>query len=419
LHAARAIVHVMRASVQLPVLASLCLYGRAWLKPLSEEPNPVANPLTIASVQFCKGVIESLGICTFGGELRRFVTAHPKRDPDTGELHHFSYLCAPLSPHMHVCCRHRPLPQMHGVGDHGTKAQEPAAACIAPIAAAPTRASALLTSCLAPCRCEGAPHEWCVYSVTAPDGRTSPPCVVDVQHPQMIHDFAITKNYAVFLDMGLAFNPKVMVKEGGIPFKFDYSKKSRIGLVRKPRGGVYKWPEGATAADAAQVAKGERLSGVERWFEVETFFCFHTAGAWEEDGGNTVCVVLCRCASCVRALLAVRTLHQLHRASHQLHRASPVRIALACSSRAACATFTVTRLPGRALAVHSGGTAAVSRSDAVAHSLGRQSSTGADPLAGMHAPGASPFHLITGGTVCILNKYSTFLKFRLASLLPR
>ena len=51
--------------------------------------------------------------------------------------------------------------------------------------------------------------------------------------------------------MGLAFNPKEMVKSGGLPFKFDDTKPSRIGLVQRPVDGV--WPDGAGEGALANV----------------------------------------------------------------------------------------------------------------------------------------------------------------------
>lgn len=44
------------------------------------------------------GRVESHGPHTFGGELQRPMTAHPKRDPDTGALHFFSMMCASQLP---------------------------------------------------------------------------------------------------------------------------------------------------------------------------------------------------------------------------------------------------------------------------------------------------------------------------------
>jgi carotenoid cleavage dioxygenase-like enzyme len=42
-------------------------------------------------VRLCKGVIRSMGLYTFGGQLTHPVTAHPKVDPATGELLMFYY----------------------------------------------------------------------------------------------------------------------------------------------------------------------------------------------------------------------------------------------------------------------------------------------------------------------------------------
>ena len=51
----------------------------------------------------CKGFVESVGVFVFGGQLDRNFTAHPKRCPDTGELHAFSYQCASIVSLFHVC----------------------------------------------------------------------------------------------------------------------------------------------------------------------------------------------------------------------------------------------------------------------------------------------------------------------------
>jgi carotenoid cleavage dioxygenase-like enzyme len=107
----------------------------------------------------------------------------------------------------------------------------------------------------------------------SPGGELSPDVAVDVQSPQMMHDFAVTEHYAVFLDHALVFDGEHMVRHGGMPFSTDHSRPSRIGLLprREPSCGV-------------------------RWFPVDPFVFFHTATAWEE--GPLVHVVLSQCAPC-------------------------------------------------------------------------------------------------------------------------
>ena len=43
---------------------------------------------------------------------------------------------------------------------------------------------------------------------------------VDVQAPQMMHDFAVTENYAVFLDHALVYVEKHMLRGSSIPFRY-------------------------------------------------------------------------------------------------------------------------------------------------------------------------------------------------------
>jgi Retinal pigment epithelial membrane protein len=138
------------------------------------------------------------------------------------------------------------------------------------------------------------PNEWVVYNVTQPNGVMSRDCVIDVQQPQMMHDFATSRNFAIFLDAGLAFNPKAMVREGGLPFTMDTSRPSRIGLVKKPRNGEFEHAAGS--------------SGVWKWFEVAPFFGFHTANAWEE-GEHTVCLAMCRYSAAALAALVWVLVH--------------------------------------------------------------------------------------------------------------
>ncbi|KAG4981560.1 hypothetical protein JHK85_035518 [Glycine max] len=91
-----------------------------------------------------------------------------------------------------------------------------------------------------------------------------------VSDPIMMHDFAITENYAIFLDLPLIFRPKEMVKNKTLIFSFDSTKKARFGVL--PR-----------------YAKDEKLI---RWFELPNCFIFHNANAWEEE--DEVVLITCR-----------------------------------------------------------------------------------------------------------------------------
>lgn len=47
------------------------------------------------------------------------------------------------------------------------------------------------------------------YRVISKDGYMHDPVPITVSDPIMMHDFAITENYAIFLDLPLIFRPKV------------------------------------------------------------------------------------------------------------------------------------------------------------------------------------------------------------------
>ncbi|KAJ6315483.1 hypothetical protein OIU78_018874 [Salix suchowensis] len=87
------------------------------------------------------------------------------------------------------------------------------------------------------------------------------PVPITISDPIIMHDFAITENYAVFLDLPLYFRPKEMVKDMKYIFTFDATKKARFGVL--PR-----------------YAKDDLLI---KWFELPNCFIFHNANAWEED----------------------------------------------------------------------------------------------------------------------------------------
>lgn len=46
------------------------------------------------------------------------------------------------------------------------------------------------------------------YNTVSADGKLSEGTPIDVQRSQLMHDFGVTPNYAVFLDQNLVFNPQ-------------------------------------------------------------------------------------------------------------------------------------------------------------------------------------------------------------------
>ncbi|KAL4382924.1 hypothetical protein GQ457_15G024040 [Hibiscus cannabinus] len=153
------------------------------------------------------GDLQTLGMLDYDKRLVHSFTAHPKVDPVTGEMFTFGY------------------------------GQDP---------------------------------PYVTYRVISKDGFMHDPVPIAIAAPIMMHDFAITENYAVFLDLPLYFRPKEMVKENKLIYSFDASKKARFGVL--PR-----------------YAKDDRLI---RWFELPNCFIFHNANAWEE--GDEVVLITCR-----------------------------------------------------------------------------------------------------------------------------
>lgn len=47
------------------------------------------------------------------------------------------------------------------------------------------------------------------YRVISKDGLMHDPVPITIPNPVMMHDFAITENYAIFMDLPLYFKPKV------------------------------------------------------------------------------------------------------------------------------------------------------------------------------------------------------------------
>ncbi|KAK4414463.1 Carotenoid 9,10(9',10')-cleavage dioxygenase [Sesamum alatum] len=153
------------------------------------------------------GDLQTIGMLDYDKRLTHSFTAHPKVDPFTGEMFTFGYSHSP---------------------------------------------------------------PYITYRVISKEGIMQDPVPITVADPIMMHDFAITENYAVFMDLPLHFRPKEMVKDNKFIFSFDPTKKARFGIL--PR-----------------YAKNELLI---RWFELPNCFIFHNANAWEE--GDEVVLITCR-----------------------------------------------------------------------------------------------------------------------------
>ncbi|KAL4198341.1 hypothetical protein AMTRI_Chr03g139740 [Amborella trichopoda] len=152
------------------------------------------------------GDLQTIGLLDYDKRLQHSFTAHPKVDPFTGEMFTFGYSHTP---------------------------------------------------------------PYVTYRVITKKGVMLDPVPITISDPVMMHDFAITENYAIFMDLPLYFRPKDMVK-GKLVFTFDNTKKARFGVL--PR----------YAKDELQI----------RWFELPNCFIFHNANAWED--GNEVVLITCR-----------------------------------------------------------------------------------------------------------------------------
>ncbi|KAH7862221.1 hypothetical protein Vadar_001621 [Vaccinium darrowii] len=111
------------------------------------------------------------------------------------------------------------------------------------------------------------------YRVISKDGLMQDPVPITISDPIIMHDFAITKNYAIVMDLPLYFRPKEMAKGTKPVFTFDATKMARFGIL--PR-----------------YAKDELLI---KWFELPSSFIFHNANSWEE--GDEVVLITCRNAN--------------------------------------------------------------------------------------------------------------------------
>nr|GLL24970.1 carotenoid 9,10(9',10')-cleavage dioxygenase 1-like [Ipomoea trifida] len=114
------------------------------------------------------GDLQTLGMLDYDKRLEHAFTAHPKVDPVTGEMFTFGY--AQKAPFV-------------------------------------------------------------TYRVISKDGLMHDPVPITIPASIMMHDFAITENYAIFMDLPLYFQPKEMVTKKQLAYKFDATKNARFGVL--------------------------------------------------------------------------------------------------------------------------------------------------------------------------------------------
>lgn len=149
--------------------------------------------------------LETVGPYNFDGMLRHSFTAHPKVDPATGEMMFFGYALGAVA---------------------------------------------------------------LVYSVADRDGKIVLTEPIKLPRPVMMHDFAVTPNYSIFMDLPAAYNMAgAMRGESLLRYNPDYG--ARFGII--PRHG-----------------KGSDI----RWFETDPCYVFHTLNAYES--GDEVVLLACR-----------------------------------------------------------------------------------------------------------------------------
>ncbi|XP_020574563.1 carotenoid 9,10(9',10')-cleavage dioxygenase-like [Phalaenopsis equestris] len=151
------------------------------------------------------GDLQTLGILDYDKRLTHSFTAHPKVDPITGDMFTFGYSFKP---------------------------------------------------------------PYLTYRVISKNGVMFDPVPITIHEPVLMHDFTITENYVIFMDLPLCFRPMGLVKRK-YALSFDCMKKARFGIL--PR----------YAKDELHI----------RWFELPSCFIFHNANAWEE--GDEVVLIAC------------------------------------------------------------------------------------------------------------------------------
>src|SRR5919198_161652 len=122
--------------------------------------------------------LETIGLCDFGGRLKAAMTAHPKCDPVTGELHFFGYDVRP---------------------------------------------------------------PYLTYYRLSASGELVCGADIAIPGPSLLHDFAITEHYAVFLDLPITFRIRLALRGSTLPYMWDARHRARLGLMRLEKPPPRRW----------------------------------------------------------------------------------------------------------------------------------------------------------------------------------
>ena len=76
------------------------------------------------------------------------------------------------------------------------------------------------------------------YYVADASGQVIHKQPIDTPAPVMMHDFAISRNHAIFMDLPVVFDLDIALSGGGMPFCWRPDNGSRIGLVDRRKIGT-------------------------------------------------------------------------------------------------------------------------------------------------------------------------------------
>jgi len=166
------------------------------------------------------------GVYNFGGRLRQPFTAHPKIDPQTGDMMFFGY--SPLPPFLS-------------------------------------------------------------YAVANARGEIVHATSIELPRAVMMHDFAITANHTLFLDLPVTLNLERLVR-GESLLRYEPDLGARVGIL-------------------ARRGQGRTI----RWFPIQACYVFHTLNAYED--GDEVVLHGCRMSSFPDVIAGAPAQNNAHRES--------------------------------------------------------------------------------------------------------